>query len=316
MASLADDASTLLAPTAIQRPLRRLPHPIPYQGSKRQLAPRILALVRGRHFRRLYEPFAGSAALTLAAAHTGLADRFVLSDSLPPLAAIWRCILETPAALADAYERLWREQRADPLHYYDQVRARFNAEGDPARLLFLLARCVKNAPRFNQQGEFNQSPDRRRLGMHPAKMRRELLGAWRLLQGRTEVLCLDFEEALRSADGGDLVYLDPPYEGVTRGEDRRYHQGVERERLVRVLAELNRRGVPYLLSYDGRCGSRTYGPPLPADLRLTRLELPAGRSSQATLVGRVEVTVESLYLSPALAREEAVPAEVSLAPAQ
>lgn len=299
-----------------EHPLRRLPHPIPYQGSKRQLAPRILAIVRGRRFRRLYEPFAGSAAITLAAAHAGLADRFVLSDSLPPLAEIWRCILEAPATLADAYERLWHEQLADPLRYYDQVRARFNRDGDPARLLFLLARCVKNAPRFNQQGEFNQSPDRRRLGMHPVKMRRELLGAAQLLRGRTEVFCLDFEEALRPAGEHDLVYLDPPYEGVTRGEDRRYHQGVERERLVRVLAELNCRGVPYLLSYDGRCGSRTYGSDLPAHLQLTRLELPAGRSSQATLVGRVEMTVESLYLSPALARGKVVPADASPAPAQ
>jgi DNA adenine methylase len=31
------------------------------------------------------------------------------------------------------------------------------------------------------------------------------------------------------------------------------------------------------------------------------VELEAGRSSQATLLGRAEVTVESLYLSPALA---------------
>jgi DNA adenine methylase len=36
-------------------------------------------------------------------------------------------------------------------------------------------------------------------------------------------------------------------------------------------------------------------------LGLHLVELDAGRSSQATLLGRAEVTVESLYLSPALA---------------
>jgi len=62
--------------------------------------------------------------------------------------------------------------------------------------------------------------------------------------------------------------------------------------------------IPFLLSYDGRCGTRSYGEPLPAGLRLTHLELEAGRSSQATLAGRAEHTVESLYMSPALAHRE------------
>ena len=42
---------------------------------------------------------------------------------------------------------------------------------------------------------------------------------------------------------------------------------------------------------------------------LTLVELEAGRSSQATLLGRDEMTVESLYLSPRLAAQlEARPA--------
>ncbi len=49
--------------------------------------------------------------------------------------------------------------------------------------------------------------------------------------------------------------------------------------------------------------NRSYGKPLPAKLHLTLVEIEAGRSSQATLLGRDEMTVESLYLSPALAEE-------------
>jgi DNA adenine methylase len=55
-----------------------------------------------------------------------------------------------------------------------------------------------------------------------------------------------------------------------------------------------------LLSYDGRTGRKTYGEPLPAWLDLSRVELCAGRSSQATLHGKRAMTYESLYLSPAL----------------
>ena len=60
------------------------------------------------------------------------------------------------------------------------------------------------------------------------------------------------------------------------------------------------------MSYDGRLGERGYGRPLPARLDLTLVEIEAGRSSQATLPGRDEMTVESLYLSRALAEELAV----------
>ena len=51
---------------------------------------------------------------------------------------------------------------------------------------------------------------------------------------------------------------------------------------------------------DASAGGKTYGAPLPESLGLTRLLLDAGMSAQATLSGRSERTVESLYLSPGL----------------
>jgi DNA adenine methylase len=70
-----------------------------------------------------------------------------------------------------------------------------------------------------------------------------------------------------------------------------------------MLTALNSRRVPWILSYDGRHGDRTYGPPLPQDLVGAHFELAAGRSSQATLSGRSAETIESLYLSPILVHE-------------
>ena len=57
------------------------------------------------------------------------------------------------------------------------------------------------------------------------------------------------------------------------------------------------------MSYDGRLGKKSYGRPLPSKLNLALVELEAGRSSQSTLLGRDEMTVESLYLSPGLAAQ-------------
>ena len=270
-----------------------VPHPVPYQGSKRLLAPRILAVVGPRKFDRLFEPFAGSAAISLAAADRGLARTFHLNDLSRPVADLWTKVLGDAAEVADEYESLWLGQDNDPQHF-ENVRAAFNGDRDPAKLLYLFARCVKNAPRFNARGDFNQSPDRRRRGMRPTRMREQLLGASRLLKGRATVSAVDFREALAGATPDDLVYMDPPYEGV-QGRDSRYERQLTREALIEGLLDLNRRRVPFLLSYDGRTGEKTYGLPLPESIA-RRLELDAGRSSQATLSGRDERTIESLYV--------------------
>ncbi|MGH7489019.1 MAG: hypothetical protein ACREMY_25965, partial [bacterium] len=74
------------------------------------------------------------------------------------------------------------------------------------------------------------------------------------------------------------------------------HAQLAREALVEGLAQLRARKVPFALSYDGATGGRHYGPALPAHLRLAHLLLDAGRSAQATLSGRDERTIESLYL--------------------
>lgn len=281
----------------------RPPHPIPYQGSKRALASSILATFRGRRIRSMYEPFAGSGAVTIAAAHAGIGDRYVIADSLGPLVEVWRSIVSNPTNLADSYERVWRGQTTGDAGYFYAVRDRFNAAHDPADLLYLLARCVKNAPRWSKAGKFNQSVDRRRLGVAPGKMALALSATHLLLRGRAEVALGDFAATIAEAGAEDLVYLDPPYEGTSGGRNPRYHQGLERDRLLAVLEDLNRRGVPWVLSYDGRCGEREYGSPLPASLLSTRTGLNAGRSSQSTLNGESRVTEESLYVSHLITRE-------------
>ena len=177
----------------------KLPHPIPYQGSKRNLASSILAVVGARRVRCFYEPFAGSAAITIAAASAGLSQKYVIGDSLEPLTRLWQEILFSPERISGAYADIWNAQHDDHEDYYAKVRSRFNELGAPSDLLFLLVRCVKNSPRWNRAGQFNQSADLRRSGMNPVKMTREINGAHFLLKGKTEVTCGDFEETIARA---------------------------------------------------------------------------------------------------------------------
>jgi DNA adenine methylase len=127
-----------------------------------------------------------------------------------------------------------------------------------------------------------------------------------LLLGKTELSCDDYKALLTRVAEGDLVYLDPPYQGVSRNRDPRYLTGVDFGEFTEFLEALNRKRVPFVLSYDGRTGEKVYGRPIPGELGLHRIEVDAGRSSQATLLGRTDKTYESLYLSPVL-REECGP---------
>jgi DNA adenine methylase len=278
----------------------RTPHPIPYQGSKRHLARQILSYCP-RHVQRLVEPFAGSAALSLAAAHCGIAAAFWLNDAHAPLIDLWRAILDDPEGLCSQYARLWREQVGRERDYYDLVREQFNRTHRPEYLLYLLARCVKAVVRYNAAGKFNNSPDNRRKGAQPEEMRLRVRGASQLLRGRTLLTATDYTLVLARCGPEDLIYMDPPYQGVCGKRDNRYAPAFDHDAFCHALAELNRRNCTYLVSYDGRTGEKRFGRPLPADLRLTRIEVKAGRSSQATLLGRNHETYESLYLSEALA---------------
>ncbi|NLF08633.1 MAG: DNA adenine methylase [Pirellulaceae bacterium] len=277
-----------------------VPHPLPYQGSKRNLAPLILSYFPS-HVTRLVEPFAGSAAISLAVAHRRLADRFLINDAHAPVIDLWRDIIEKPEGLAEKYRKLWQAQLGCEREYYDSVRRKFNETHKPEYLLYLLARCVKAAIRYNGCGEFNNSPDNRRKGAHPDTMRERIVGASALLQGRTEVSACDYREVLANCNSSDLVYMDPPYQGVCRNRDNRYCPKIDHREFCDSLSALNDKGCIYVVSYDGRTGEKTYGEPLPSYLNLFHIEVHAGRSTQATLLGRDHDTYESLYLSPALA---------------
>lgn len=208
--------------------------------------------------------------------------------------------MERPIQLADGYEQLWSKQHADRKKFFYKVRDSFNHDHQPHHLLYLLARIVKGAVRYSSEGAFNQSSDNRRSGMRPATMRQQILGVSALLAGKATLSSLDFRKIISKAEKKDLVYMDPPYQGTSFTRDHRYYGGLGYDEFVDALCVLNNNQISYIISYDGHTGDKTHGKPLPRKLSLKHLHIRAGRSSQATLLGSKDETVESLYLSPAL----------------
>ena len=113
----------------------------------------------------------------------------------------------------------------------------------------------------------------------------------------------DYREVLDCLKQGDIVYMDPPYQGVSNVRDNRYFSGIDFNDFVDAVDRLNRRGIDFLISYDGMCGEKQYGSDLPKELGLQKILLNAGLSSQSLLLGKKEITYEALYLSQGLQKE-------------
>lgn len=289
--------------------MAKAPHLVQYQGSKRLLAPEII-----RYFPKdiatLYEPFSGTCAVTILAAQEGLCSSFVVNDINAPLMRLMEECISNPDRLTVAYKEIWSgqyEPGENNISYFYKIRDQFNnGQQDPARMLFLLARVVKGAIRYNTNGTLNQSCDKRRYGTKPETIARSAAAISRLLKGRTKFYAKDYKEIFSMVTPQDLIYMDPPYQGTSNREnprDNRYIAGVDFDEFVEALKMLNERNIRYIVSYDGMTGDKVIGKPLPDELNLTHLLIDAGTSAQATLNGRSEKTFESLYLSPGLIRK-------------
>ncbi len=281
----------------------KTPHIVQYQGSKRKLAPQILQYMP-KKFNRLIEPFSGMAAITIAAAMENRANSYIINDLNKPLIDILKEAVERPEKLVDEYRKVWNEQFSyseNHVEHFYVVRDRFNdGQKTPANLLYLIARCVKGAVRYSGNGKFNQSPDKRRHGTNPDTLMQNVYSISNLLKGKSSFYALDYHKIFEIARPGDLVYMDPPYQGVTNARDNRYFSGVPFDEFAESIKLLNDKHVDFLISYDGICGKKEYGKDLPESLKCKKIMLNAGLSSQALLLGKKSTTFEALYVSESL----------------
>jgi DNA adenine methylase len=134
-----------------------------------------------------------------------------------------------------------------------------------------------------------------------------------LWKGKVEFSSMDYRKIIDMTRPGDLVYMDPPYQGVSNTRDNRYFSGVDFQEFSDALSILNQKGIDFLVSYDGECGGKAYGEELPSELRCAKMLLNAGISTQGTLLGKRQVTFEALYISESLGQKVRVmPTQMTL----
>lgn len=217
-----------------------------------------------------------------------------------------RAAIENTGILINEYTKIWKGQfgySEGHIEHFHYIRECFNiGERTAENMLYLLARCIKGSVRYGKNGNFNQSPDKRRHGTNPQNMAENIQAISSLLKNRTTFSTLDYRQVFEMAEPGDLIYMDPPYQGVSNKKDNRYFSGVSFDDFACSIEKLNHKGIDYVISYDGACGGKEYGAELPTSLNCAKFLLNAGLSTQATLLGKRNTTFESLYISKKLAK--------------
>ncbi|HID62807.1 MAG TPA: Dam family site-specific DNA-(adenine-N6)-methyltransferase [Anaerolineae bacterium] len=261
---------------------------IKWSGSKRKIAPLLAILLPDANC--YYEPFVGGGAmLPFRPSRTAVAG-----DIIVELINLWKAIRETPGLTADEYEIRWNRLQAEGHTAYYTIRDSFNVTRNPHDLLFLSRTCVNGLIRFNKKGEFNNSLHHTRPGIAPARLRRVIRQWSRAIQG-VEFIAAGYRGTLASVSTNDLVFLDPPY-GGTKG--RYLPTDFNLDEFYDELQRLNAIGAKWVLTFDGRAGSRSYATSIPSVLYRVRLALPTGNSPFTRLMKKsLDAIVESVYLN-------------------
>lgn len=261
---------------------------IKWSGSKRSQAEAIKAFLPNS-FNTYFEPFVGGGSML----YTIAPPKAICGDICQPLIALWHAIQERPKALADAYKKRWQKLQKEGHLFYYATRDEFNKNHNPEDLLFLSRTCVNGLIRFNSAGEFNNSLHYTRKGISPDRMENIILD-WSKRIGHAKFLACDYSEMTKYMKAGDLAYLDPPY-FHTKG---RYYGTIDHDAFLEWLTTLNRKGVKYMLSFDGRRGNTEYTIKLPRELYKRKKLIPSGNSSfKKVMDGKLESVMESLYLN-------------------
>ena len=241
-------------------------------GNKQRFAHEIISYFP-KHFGTYYEPFMGSGAVlgTLGP------ECAVASDVLEPLVGIWQMLVAQPGTVIQWYAERWQRIALEgKVAAYESVKAAYNANPNPADLLFLSRACYGGVVRFRRDG-YMSTP----CGVHdpidPESFARRAT-IWHKRVHRTQFLHSDFENVMDQAVVGDLVYCDPPYthtQAILYGA-----QSFSLPRLFEAIARCKRRGVYVTLSIDGskQSGKQSLVLPIPDNLFAREAFVNCGRS--------------------------------------
>lgn len=235
-----------------------------WAGSKARILPELVAhLDKGAKYRRWVEPFLGGGSVALEVMRRGLAQEYVIGDSLRPIVDTWQQLqrdsewliteLRQFAVLLFAQQReVFMDQRNGPEANFESLCAR--------RFMILQACSFNGLWRESAKNGYNVPFG---LGTKSGKrstphLNFEMMAeAAKLLSAnQVRVLCADFAETIAQAGEGDLVYADPPYLGTHSAYSSAGFGLKEHQQLAVALVAAKKRGALCWVSGSAEVATR------------------------------------------------------------
>lgn len=235
-----------------------------WAGSKARILSELMAhLDTSRKYRRWVEPFLGGGSVALEAMRRGLAQEYVLGDSLRPIVDTWHQLQCDPAwLLAELHQfaaLLFEQQREQ---FIDQRTAYGRHFLDMcARRFMILQACSFNGLwRESAKSGYNvpfglETKSGKRSAPH---LNFETMAeAVKLLSAnQVRVQCADFAETLALCGEGDLVYADPPYLGTHSAYSSAGFGLGAHQLLAQMLVDAKKRGAVCWVSGSDEIATR------------------------------------------------------------
>lgn len=251
---------------AITEPVRARPV-VKWAGGKTALLEKLVALLP-TDMETYVEPFCGGAALFfwLAGEERVRFKHAILADKNAELINCYQVVQRRLPALIrklDAHQKrhldLQPGKRREDDYYElrNQNPAKLGEVARAARLIFLNKTCFNGLWRVNASGIFNVPYGRY---ANPRILDEDgLEAAHRALRG-VMVVERDFQEVTHRLSERDFVYFDPPYVPLSATANFTAYsspfRAAEQERLVKVFADLQSRGVKAMLSNNDCADTR------------------------------------------------------------
>ena len=207
-----------------------------WAGGKRQLLTDIERIIKIKDIKgcTFYEPFVGGGAVFLKLEHPFVS----INDINSELINVYLQIKENPHKLIRELKKHKENHGHD---YYYMIRnldrtkkyKKMSEVQEAARTIYLNRVCYNGLYRVNTKGEFNVP-----LGkyVNPEIVFEDKINEISKYLNSTNVTItnFDFEEAVKNAKSGDVVYFDPPYDYEGNGFTSYTCDGFSREDLERL----------------------------------------------------------------------------------
>lgn len=278
--------------------IKKIQPVIKWSGSKRTQALEITSYFP-KEINTYREEFCGGASILgqLLIQENIHINHFICSDINEDLINLWLAIKMKPEKVYEHYNRLWIELNKDDnkdrkRKFFEEVRKEYNINHNELDFMFIMRTTTNGMPRYNKNGEFNNSFHITRNGITPYKLQK-IIYEWSDLLNKKDVefVCSSYEK-FTNLNENDFLYLDPPYAN-TKGM---YYGSIDNNKLFEYLRNIK---CKYALSFDGKGDTfdNTYN--VPNDIYSRHVYIKSGNSSFRRVIGnnKNEIIYESLYLN-------------------